>query len=344
MLKTFDQFLHEDVQKLLKEPSTLAGKEARQLGLQYYGFGKYGKNGVATHVVVAQHLKPISRNPEVKDPKLKGHEDTVAHSKGLKNNPKLTKMKKSSPDFYKKNVTKASERLKIAASKMKDTEAVYKTLDQAEPEFEKFINEKEKESEDLHKKMVGFYDWRGLSDEEKQVLLHFSEEGYREIKDIFAAGKKPHHKSHVAKYLNILGKIMAKTDAPTNLYTYAGFASDDVLEAGGEYVIPEIRSTTTNIRIALAYLRDDDTKQLIQFKVKKHQQGFYMDGNNSEATNQGEREFLLPQDTKIKITTEPRLVHVTDANKITFYEAVIVDASEADDYSDPNDDPNVVKS
>ncbi len=261
----------------------------------------------------------------------------LANTDALTPEEALTKMKKDRPESYKKNVGVASERLKMAASKMKDDEAVYKQLDNAEPEFQKFVDQKVKESEDLHKKMVGNYDWRGLTPEEKQVILHFSEEGYKEISDLFAAGKKPHHKSHISKYISIMNGIMKKTDAPANMYVYAGYTGEP-LEKNGEYTIPEIKATTTNLNIALAYLENDENKQLIQFKIRKHQQGFYMDGNNSEAPNQGEREFILPPDTQIKVTDDPKLVHINDKNAVTFYDAQIADPTLDHDPKESNNE------
>jgi len=53
MLKKFSQFMHEDFNAALQEPSSPAAAEAKKLGLQYVGFGRYEDPNTQqiTHVV-----------------------------------------------------------------------------------------------------------------------------------------------------------------------------------------------------------------------------------------------------------------------------------------------------
>lgn len=60
MIKTYKEFLTENLQDILREPSLFASKEAAKLGLEYYGFSRYGKNDKTTHVVFGGELAPIS--------------------------------------------------------------------------------------------------------------------------------------------------------------------------------------------------------------------------------------------------------------------------------------------
>ena len=63
MLKKFSQFMHEDFNAALQEPSSPAAAEAKKLGLQYVGFGRYEDPNTQqiTHVVQNDRLVPFNR-------------------------------------------------------------------------------------------------------------------------------------------------------------------------------------------------------------------------------------------------------------------------------------------
>lgn len=54
----------KDGAEQIAHPDAGAGEEARKLGLQYYGFGRYGKNGEVTHRSVHGKLVEISKEPK----------------------------------------------------------------------------------------------------------------------------------------------------------------------------------------------------------------------------------------------------------------------------------------
>lgn len=63
MLKKFSQFINEDLNNALMEPSSNAAAQAQQLGLQYVGFGRYEDPNTQqiTHIVQNDRLVPFNR-------------------------------------------------------------------------------------------------------------------------------------------------------------------------------------------------------------------------------------------------------------------------------------------
>jgi hypothetical protein len=57
----------KDGAEMTPHPGSAAAEEAKKLGLQYYGFGRYGKNGTVTHRSV--HDKLVEVGPKVEEPK-----------------------------------------------------------------------------------------------------------------------------------------------------------------------------------------------------------------------------------------------------------------------------------
>ena len=78
-------------------PDSGAAEEARKLGLQYYGFGRYGQNGVVTHRSVHDSLVEI--------PKDKPKETTVPISGSSMRKPEPKKVNEDFESFLNESVT-----------------------------------------------------------------------------------------------------------------------------------------------------------------------------------------------------------------------------------------------
>jgi hypothetical protein len=86
--------------EMVPHPSSGAADEARKLGLQYYGFGRYGKNGQVTHRSIHDKLTAITKQPsqDVADVPVSGSSMSAASVKPQgKTKERLQKIQKASP-------------------------------------------------------------------------------------------------------------------------------------------------------------------------------------------------------------------------------------------------------
>jgi len=77
MLKKFSQFINEDLNSALTEPSSTAAAQAQQLGLQYVGFGRYEDPNTqqVTHIVQNDRLVPFNRAIKTNSFKTQSQDD-----------------------------------------------------------------------------------------------------------------------------------------------------------------------------------------------------------------------------------------------------------------------------
>jgi cytidyltransferase-like protein len=94
-------------------PDSGAADQARKLGLQYYGFGRYGKNGVVTHRSVHDELVEISKD-EPKEPNV-----PISGSSMKKPEPKAKKVNEEFEQLFETKVTKKTKLLRHDNGKLK---------------------------------------------------------------------------------------------------------------------------------------------------------------------------------------------------------------------------------
>jgi len=338
-MKTYRTFLIENFHEITKEPSTFAAKSAQKLGLEYYGFGRYGKDNKATHFVAGSDLKPIAQRPL----DATRHEKIINHAKGLANNGKLTNMKTSNPEAYKKSVSIAQERVKLAQIRHKDRIHSSDTMDKVAVDYDKYFKDQQEVAEKTHASIKANYDWRGLSQDEKNTLRSYNAGDHKAIND--ALNGNPNFmydkvnlttddgkgKQLPLKHaIDHLDNALLKTSASQDFFTYGGVAEFDPSKSkSGIFSHKGYRSTTLNPSTAIRFTKDENNPEspshVIQFKIKKGDKGMYMDGHYTGAVAPGEREFLMPRNTHFKVSDKPKkIVDPNTGHVINIHQAEIV--------------------
>jgi len=267
-MKPFDT-IKEDLRLAFREPKSETAKEARRLGLKYLGFGRYGRKDQQKPKVT--HF--------VEDGKLKKISTRYIHSYEVK------KEWDQSIDDY------------IDAGYWKK----------------------------INRTLVSHYNATRLSRDEEKTLDHYTKEGYRDFTKIILNRanpqkyKLPEYKSthdyhglrksahdsywRLVKYrINLLDDIIDDEShtSPTDFIAYSGNHNLS-MEKGRVYLLPLFTSTSLNLYTALFFAGNKGS--LLQFNIKKGQQGYYLGERNP-----GENEFILPRNTKIKVLDKRKMM------------------------------------
>jgi len=101
MLKKFNEYLSEDLGGALIEPSSDASAQAKKLGLQYVGFGRYEdpKTQQITHIVQNERLVPFSKAVKSNTFKAASKDDYGTYTK--QKMPEIEQMQNYLVDYYK---------------------------------------------------------------------------------------------------------------------------------------------------------------------------------------------------------------------------------------------------
>jgi len=85
-MKRFDEFISEDLNLALTEPTSQASEQAKQLGLIYVGFGRYENPTTRqiTHVVKNDRLIPFSRAIKTNSYKVQSQNEIGSFTDTLK--------------------------------------------------------------------------------------------------------------------------------------------------------------------------------------------------------------------------------------------------------------------
>jgi len=327
----FRAFINESFNDALKEPSSLAAKQAKEAGLTYFGFGKYGKDGAVTHIVLNGKLTPFKSQVKQNDT-TKLHKQIVDYHAGKEQNKVLTDLKKKNPDQYKGIVDKATKTVKNSEAEEKEMVDAHKLLDKSAQEFDKFVDTKSKESDKLHQTLLTNYDLTKIAEFEKSAVKLYSDGDYnQQLTDYLNTGKDAKPKVPLKNTVKVLDNLINDHQAPANFSTYVGLSPDFDLKPGVISKMPAYRGTTLDMKTAMKFSGFGDadnalTPKILEFGVKKGQKGFYTAGLSDHPE---EKEFLLPRDTSIRLTGEPKLVHHSDGKMLQVYQAEIVDPEEA---------------
>lgn len=100
MIKKFRSRLTEDLNAALVEPTTPAAKQAKQLGLQYVGFGRYEdpRTGQVSHIVQNDRLVPFNAAVRTKTYQQQQADDITGFSASL--TPNLEQLNSSLTQAY----------------------------------------------------------------------------------------------------------------------------------------------------------------------------------------------------------------------------------------------------
>jgi len=282
------KFYKENLDLPLKEPKSKAAAEAKQLGLKYVGFGRYeNPEGQVTHIVQDDRLVPYD---------------------------KATKTR-SYKDFSDNDLSDYAENL-------------------------------QDEDEATHGAMVENYPPEAFDEEEIEAIQAYTGPEYDDIQDRLwsqggESGVMPMNSSDpIPQTIKKLDRIMKRHPLKQPITTYAAVAAElyNNLKPGVQFINRGYRSTTISLQQALEFggalppeQQGRDMNQrasmqdtvILQIKMKKGQAGLYVDELSEMA---GEREFILPRETKFKVLSGPnKLVGNTKLGRsnVVFYEVEI---------------------
>ncbi|MEX0598036.1 MAG: ADP-ribosyltransferase [Candidatus Paceibacterota bacterium] len=315
----FQTYINENAQELFKEPTSLAAREAKKLGLEYFGFGRYGKNSKVTHIVHKERLvKNPSDNYRELD-KIDKERSKYSNYFGLKGNPKISKQK-----------------VKELDKKEKEYNDIIKSKDKSEDDYKKFLQIEKKRIIKDHKALNNHFDWNNLKENERTTIEAYAGDDYMLVNKMLnkfkgndeefskkAKGKDSYTgDKHVKALVADMDNVLDNHELPQDTIVYSGVSKHKMIQ-GETYILPAYRSTSLDIEMANDFAtsnRSPITKknQLIQFNLKRGQKGFYVPGENSTlGETQQEYEFILPRNFKFKLLDKPRIFHNPNTGEIS---------------------------
>lgn len=293
MLK-YENFLAESLAAEIKsEPKSAAAKEARRLGLNYMGFGRYADNqGKIAYIVDNDRLVPFKSSKDI----------SSMYSKSL-----------AAP-------TQEKEKTNT------DVKFYNDALNRRTKEDDRILRQKGKENNALAKELNNLYKPNMFSQEEIQALQYYTSDGYEVINKYLYKGYEPNttedQANQIEATVNALDSAFEGTQAPFAYTVYAGLSSrysPDKINSGGEYIFRGYLSTSLDFNTAIGISNTDSRNGsvVLQIEVSKGQKSIYAD---SLSANAGERETLLPRGSRIKVISGPHLMDYSiinpDANEM----------------------------
>lgn len=334
-IKPFKRFINEDLRLAAQERSSFVAAAARSLGLEYYGFGRYGKNGTTTHQVVGNELRPFKKR-----------EDTWSR---YKKNTDIIKQIMGKPEFDENDIKTVHQ----LSQENKAIKAEFDSEDESMTEYRKYVKEQTEAAEKTAKAISKRYNWKELSHSQQAALNAYAGGDYMEInRAAHLAAKNPNARElddktiwikdssgaqkevTMREYMKILDSVLEDHFAPQAMTLFSGLSEsykDDVMKPGKTFIFPTYRSTSLSYQIS-NFFRGSTSKdpgerveKVIQFDVKAGQRGYYMEGQNHSLEAPGEMEFLLPRNTKFKISDDVRTFDLPTGTKLKVYMAEIVE-------------------
>jgi hypothetical protein len=330
MLNYKEFVLKENItEPVKKEPSSKAAKQARALGLQYVGFGRYEntKTGTITHIVVGDQLRSVGKKD--KDPEIiYNHAKKALDDHTQNGNPKDKEFKKTREQLEQEH-DKAKKGFEDYKEKSKNHIGNH-LISKVDREAKQWLQKNQKEAKENDKALQIFYDKANYSKEELHGIKEYSDELFFDINKYLYANKgevdfrqraktnKGSRQFEVMQAIAEIDSAMEKSTAPYEFHAYSGLDdSYDIsgLERGKQYIFTGYRSTSIDFEKAgsrSADQRDKKGAAVLQIKVPTGARGMYIGHLSSR---KDEKEFLLPRNSKIKIVGKPRKLNLADTQK-----------------------------
>jgi hypothetical protein len=300
MLK-YEDFLAESLAAEIKsEPKTAAAKEARKMGLNYMGFGRYADSkGQIAYIVDNDRLVPYKSRDEV---------DNMYY----KHNTKYAVAKKSlSPNDIMQKQTGDKEI------------ALYnKTLNNREREDSNIIAQKQKEALAVNKELYKFYKPNMFSEDELYAIENYTGEAFGPVNRYLYKGHDPEvtpdQDQEIVSTIEALDSAFEETQAPFPYTVYSGLSerySADKIKSGEEYIFRGYLSTSVSFDVSITSFTDGSMSNkspvVLQIEISKGQKSIYVDPISD---HQGELETMLPRGSRVKIISGPHMIDYSILN------------------------------
>lgn len=282
-MKNFDEFLTENLVGHVKsEPKSKAARQAKKLGLKYFGFGRYGDHeGKVSYVVHNDKLVPFSSGKEL--------------------NKKLSK------SFEDKDANTAT----LAAQSVSVVKARYK-------EDEKIIKQDQKKVEKIHRQLSNSL--IPLDPDEENTIAWYAMSGYQTINQYLynghPEGTRYSDAQNLEQHIQNLDNMFSKTGAPFDYSTYTGLSeryNPKDFVAGEDYTFRGFISTSLDYKLCVTDFTDKPKKKksgrvVLQIEVRQGQPSLYLDPVVKDVTSKNEYETLLPRGSTVRVISGPHKI------------------------------------
>lgn len=292
-MKKFDEYLNESLAAEVKsEPSSAAAAEARKMGLQYVGFGRYADSkGQVAYVVDKERLVPFKRREEIHGMYQKIHSAPPASAPKNGEKPGVDKM----------------------AVMNKQADQFNNTLKKRTREDQKIFKQKYKEIEQTNKTLNSAYKPENFDDAELSAIQSYTGQDFAQINRYLYKGHDEdidaETDQRIADTIAALDGAFEGTKAPIDFTVYSGLSArynPAKIQAGQTYVFRGYLSTSLDYSTAVSGFTDmSDSAVVLQIDVKKGQKAIHT-GAFSE--NPDEMETLLPRGSRVKIISGPHSI------------------------------------
>jgi hypothetical protein len=266
-----------------------AAQEAKALGLEYYGFGRYGKDRQVTHMVaVGDNLVAVSKPHEAEVNTKARREANKEVSQKTAGNERYNKAQSVQGTFDLEELHAKQKKAFLELNKKR-----WGFDDAAAKNFPIKLTSNE-EDED--------YDWE--YDKNKlyvgTALEYYRSYGYKKINEFLTGVKdqKIVDRSTIAK-INLLDELMKHTELPHDMILYRGvhrFRALEKLKVGGVLENSSFISTSIDPMVAANF----NSEHVFVIRVHKGTKGFYMNAFNA-FDHADEHEVLLPRNTRFRV-------------------------------------------
>lgn len=286
-MKKYGDYITETLAAEIKaEPKTAAARQARKMGLNYIGFGRYAdKKGRIAYIVDHDRLVPYKGSDEI----------SKLYDKAYN-----TKDDKKSFELEKQAQTLDSQFYKIKSKRAR--------------EDQKIIDNKRKEIEKTARALRDFYRPNLFTEEEIEAIEEYTAEGYERINRYLYKGHDEgatnDHDYYLQQTIAQLDAAFEATTAPFKYTAYSGLSdryNPDKIKPGAEYIFRGYVSASLSFDTAIDNFASAKKGKpvVLQIDIDKGQKSIYVDGVSQ---NSGEQETMLPRGCKIKVVSGPHKV------------------------------------
>lgn len=282
-MKNFDEFLVENlVGHVQSEPKSKAARQAKKLGLKYFGFGRYGDHeGKVSYVVQNDKLVPFATGKNLNKMLSKSFEAKDANTKTL-----------------------ATQSVSIMKNRYR--------------EDEKLIKQDQKKIEKVHRQLSNSI--IPLDPEEENAISWYAMSGYLDINQYLYNGhaeNTPYVSAQaIEKQVQTLDNLFAKTGAPFDYTTYTGLSErykPQDFTVGEDYTFRGFISTSLDYKLCVTDFTDKPKKKksgrvILQLEVRQGHPSIYLDPIVKDVTSKNEYETLLPRGSTVRIKSGPHKI------------------------------------
>ncbi len=308
-MKKFGEYLEESLAAEIKsEPTSAAAQQARKMGLQYMGFGRYANSkGQIAYIVDKGRLVPYKTQEDVQGMYQKAHEMPPAAP------AKASKDGKPVEDKAKTLEAQADEHNRILTKRFN--------------EDEKIANRKMREAIKTNKILTKAFPASMFDESEMAAMREYTNEGFGPVNRYLYKGLDDGSTQEDADYINGIVEGMdsafSNSKAPMNYTVYTGLSeryTADSFAPGKDYVFRGYISTTLDYNTAIElFTEQNDDAVVLQIEISQGQNAIHVSGfsnvNADEDFKTDEMETILPRGSKVKIISGPHVVMTNAINK-----------------------------